>query len=72
MQYIIAYPIAHGKMINFVAFKSQHNMEHTKFNGPWVGPADKSEFLSMFQHWEPEVQALLDVSLGAKIPCPWE
>jgi salicylate hydroxylase len=70
MKYIIAYPISHGKMINFVAFKSQYDLEHTKFNGPWVGPADNTEFLALFKHWEPEVQALLDVSLGAKMLSP--
>ncbi|KIM39554.1 hypothetical protein M413DRAFT_447035 [Hebeloma cylindrosporum] len=58
--YIIAYPIVRGKMINFVAFKSQHDLEKTKFNDPWVGPADSAEFLSLFKNWEPEVQALLD------------
>ena len=54
-------------MINFVAFKSEHDLEYTNFNGPWVGPADNTEFFSMFEHWEPEVQALLDVSFSAKI-----
>ncbi|KAF8159235.1 salicylate hydroxylase [Crassisporium funariophilum] len=58
--YIIAYPISRGKFINFVAFKARHDLEDTKFNGPWVGPTDKSEFLNMFRNWEPEVQALLD------------
>ncbi|PPQ94686.1 hypothetical protein CVT25_009541 [Psilocybe cyanescens] len=58
--YIIAYPISHGKMINFVAFKSQHDMEGTKFNGPWVCVTDKAEFSSWFRDWEPEVQALVD------------
>ncbi|KAF8880242.1 salicylate hydroxylase [Gymnopilus junonius] len=58
--YIIAYPIAHGKFINFVAFKSQHNLEYTKFHGPWVCPTDKLEFSSMFASWEPEVRALVD------------
>ncbi|KAF8961501.1 hypothetical protein BDZ97DRAFT_1664184 [Flammula alnicola] len=58
--YIIAYPISHGKMINFVAFKSQHDLENTKFNGSWVCPTDKNEFISLFRNWEPEVQALLD------------
>jgi len=66
MKHIVAYPISHGKMFNFVAFKSQHDLEHTKFNGSWNGPADNAEFLDLFKHWEPEVQALLDVILGAK------
>ncbi|KAJ3503878.1 hypothetical protein NLJ89_g8235 [Agrocybe chaxingu] len=58
--YVIAYPIAHGTKINFVAFKAQHHLENTKFNGAWVGIADRSEFATMFRNWEPEVQALLD------------
>ncbi|KAF4610492.1 hypothetical protein D9613_007229 [Agrocybe pediades] len=58
--YIIAYPIARGKMVNFVAFKSQHELENSKFNGPWVCPTEKAEFVSFFRNWEPEVQALLD------------
>lgn len=70
MKYIIAYPIAHGKMINFVAFKSQHDLEYTKFNGPWVCQAESTEFLTLFKNWEPEVQALLDVSLGARMLTP--
>ncbi|KAF8202568.1 hypothetical protein BJ912DRAFT_872417 [Pholiota molesta] len=58
--YIIAYPIAHGRTINFVAFKSQHNLEHSKYNEAWVCPTDKTEFITLFRDWEPEVQALLD------------
>ncbi|RXW17572.1 hypothetical protein EST38_g8284 [Candolleomyces aberdarensis] len=58
--YVIAYPIAKGKFINFVAFKSRHDLEGTKFNGPWVSPSDSSEVTSMFRTWEPEVQALMD------------
>ncbi|KAJ7135676.1 hypothetical protein C8R44DRAFT_696002 [Mycena epipterygia] len=57
--YIIAYPISHGKMINFVAFSCRHDLENTPFEGPWVGPGDKSRFAGIFAHWEPDVQALL-------------
>jgi salicylate hydroxylase len=67
LQYIIAYPISHGKMINFVAFSSRHNLENTTFSGPWVSPANKAEFTDTFTHWEPEVQALLDVRLDPSI-----
>lgn len=55
--------MAHGKMINLVAFTSRHELEGTKFNGPWVCPTEKQEFLAAFRNWEPEVQALLDVSI---------
>lgn len=58
--YVIAYPIAKGKLINFVAFKARHDLEDTKFNGPWVCPTDSSEVTGMYRTWEPEVQALMD------------
>ncbi|KAJ7625713.1 hypothetical protein FB45DRAFT_922131 [Roridomyces roridus] len=57
--YIIAYPISQGKMVNFVAFTCRNDLENTRFNGPWVGPSDKSQFIQTFAHWEPEVQALM-------------
>ncbi|RDB27667.1 Salicylate hydroxylase [Hypsizygus marmoreus] len=58
--YIIAYPIAHGKMINFVAFSARHDLENTTFDGPWMSTTDKTEFAGMFSHWEPEVQDLIE------------
>ncbi|KAJ8082777.1 hypothetical protein PM082_008633 [Marasmius tenuissimus] len=58
--YVIAYPISQGKMVNFVAFTCRHDLEDTKFNGPWVSVADKCQFAGYFSHWEPEVQAMLD------------
>ncbi|KAJ7648636.1 hypothetical protein DFH06DRAFT_1209241 [Mycena polygramma] len=57
--YIIAYPISLGKMINFVAFHCRHDLENTKFDGPWMGPGDKAQFAGIFAHWEPEAQALI-------------
>ena len=62
-QYVIAYPISKGKMVNFVAFKSHHDLENTRFNGPWVCATDSAEFSATFRTWEPEVQALVDVSI---------
>ena len=61
LQYIIAYPISRGTMVNFVAFKSQHDLENSKFNGEWVCLSEKSELIITFGGWEPEVQALVDV-----------
>ncbi|TEB28869.1 salicylate hydroxylase [Coprinellus micaceus] len=58
--YVIAYPIAKGKLINFVAFTARHDLEGTKFNGPWVSPVDSSEVTEMYRSWEPEVKALMD------------
>ncbi|GLB41440.1 putative salicylate hydroxylase [Lyophyllum shimeji] len=58
--YIIAYPIAHGKIINFVAFIARHDLEGTTFRGPWVCHTDRSEFTALFSHWETEVQDLIE------------
>lgn len=63
IQHVIAYPISRGKLINFVAFISRHDKENTKFDGPWVAQADQGEFAGRFSRWEPEVQALVNVSL---------
>ena len=62
-QYVIAYPISQGKLVNFVAFTCRHDLEYTKFNGPWVSVAEKSQFAGYFSNWEPEVQAMLDVGI---------
>ena len=48
-------------MVNFVAFKSQHDLENSKYNGAWVCCSEKSELISIFRGWEPEVQALINV-----------
>lgn len=58
----MAYPISKGKTINFVAFTLRHDLENTRYDGPWVGPGDKAQFAALFADWEPEVQALLHVS----------
>ncbi|KAJ7031865.1 hypothetical protein C8F04DRAFT_1109318 [Mycena alexandri] len=66
--YVIAYPISHGKTINFVAFICRHDLENTEFDGPWVEPGDKSQFAQIFAHWEPDVQALVHC---AEKPLRW-
>lgn len=50
-------------MINFVAFTMRHDLENTKYRGPWASVAEKEEFSSQFRHWEPVVQELIDVSV---------
>lgn len=69
-QYIIAYPISKGKLVNFVAFVTRHELENTKFQGPWVSTCDRSVFAGVFAHWEPEVQMLISASLLASYECP--
>jgi hypothetical protein len=63
-QYIITYPICHGKMINFAAFSLRHDLENTSFDEPWTSTTDTSEFAQAFYGWDSEVQALIEV-------CPW-
>lgn len=57
--FVIAYPISQGRAINFVAFVMRHDLEGTKFNGPWMSATDVSAFASNFQTWEPEVLMLI-------------
>lgn len=39
----------------------RHDLEGTKFNGPWMCATDVSAFASNFQTWEPEVLMLISV-----------
>ncbi|KAG6810474.1 hypothetical protein H0H92_011709 [Tricholoma furcatifolium] len=57
--YIIAYPISKGKFINFVAFTSRHDLEHSPFKGSWVSTTDPVEFSGIFSGWEAEAQDLI-------------
>lgn len=62
LQYILAYRISGGTLVNFVAFVSRHHLENTNFNGPWMSTVEPAVFSSLFAHWEPDVQALIAVS----------
>ncbi|KAG5638592.1 hypothetical protein H0H81_011678 [Sphagnurus paluster] len=59
--FVIAYPVSRGKLINFAAFSSRPELENTIFDGPWVSTVDKEEFSSLFSAWEPDVQDLISV-----------
>jgi hypothetical protein len=48
-------------MVNFVAFRTQYDLENSKYNGAWVSFGEKSELIKFFRGWESEVQALVDV-----------
>ena len=66
LQYVIAYPISRGTMVNFVAFKTRHDLENSKYNEAWVSFSEKSELIKIFRGWESEVQALVDVRSSQK------
>ena len=53
-------------MVNFVAFKTRHDLENSKYNEAWVSFSEKSELIKIFRGWESEVQALVDVRSSQK------
>ncbi|KII84074.1 hypothetical protein PLICRDRAFT_46407 [Plicaturopsis crispa FD-325 SS-3] len=57
--YIVAYPISKGETVNFVAFRTSHELKGTEFNGPWVTNVSAQEFQAGFDGWEAEVTQLL-------------
>jgi len=59
-KHIIAYAIADGTFINFLAFDTDLDGEGKEFVGKWVYDTPKEEVLNLFKGWEPCVQALLE------------
>ncbi|TFK32298.1 salicylate 1-monooxygenase [Crucibulum laeve] len=53
---MIIYPVANGTLVNIAAFRAQLHLANTKFEGPWVTPADPEELLSVFEKWEPHAR----------------
>jgi salicylate hydroxylase len=66
--FILAYSISQGKLINFVAFHTRHDLENTPLQGNPASIADLEEFISLFSHWEPEARILLTVRVPFLIP----
>ena len=60
-QFLVAYPIQQGKLINVAGIDPQYHLENTKHDGPSVVAADRSELISLFKDFEPEVQTLVKV-----------
>lgn len=58
--YILAYPVAQGKIINVTGFHTRAGMENMPFRGPLIQRTGGDELLHAYNHWEPEVQALLE------------
>ena len=66
LQEMTIYPIARGTLINFAAFTARYDLENTVLDAPWVQDVPREQFVSDFEHWEPEVQALLDVRRSSR------
>lgn len=56
--------MARGTRINFAASCLDWKKEGATFEGPWIQEVTRDELLSAFDRWEPEVSALLQVSLA--------
>ncbi|KAF8632801.1 hypothetical protein AX17_004756 [Amanita inopinata Kibby_2008] len=59
-KHIAVYPVSQGQLVNVVACVHDPSKEHTRYQGPPVCDVSREELLSMYKHWEPEVQALLE------------
>ena len=61
-QCIVGYSIQNGACLNVIFFTFDPAQEHGVHPGEWMRKAAKAEFAGAFGGWEPEVQAMLDVS----------
>ncbi|KAF8621275.1 hypothetical protein AX15_007931 [Amanita polypyramis BW_CC] len=66
LKHIVSYPLAEGRFINVVAFVHDENREGTQHEGPIVTDVPRTEMLSIYNGWEPEVQALLECMPSVK------
>ena len=62
LQCIVGYSIQNGACLNVIFFTFDPAQEHGVHPGEWMRKAAKAEFAGAFEGWEPEVQAMLDVS----------
>ena len=60
-QHIVVFPVQKGRFINVVPFYFDRAREDTTWEGPALRNATRDEILKMYEGWEPEVQALLEV-----------
>ena len=61
LQHIVVFPVQKGRFINVVPFYFDRAREDTTWEGPELRDATRDEILKMYEGWEPEVQALLEV-----------
>ena len=62
MQYLIAYPIAKGTLINVATVISDPSWKGTRYEGRWVGDASRDDVVNPFHDFEPDVRALVKVN----------
>jgi len=59
-KHIIAFPVSLGKMVNFVGFVSQPEMEGTVWEGRTVEQRTHEDVAIAYQGWEAEVEQLVE------------
>ncbi|KAJ7772572.1 FAD/NAD-P-binding domain-containing protein [Mycena maculata] len=59
-KHIVAYSIAQGHIVNWVAFASEPEKDDTDYGAEWVKPCSKEEVLQTFSGWESEAVELLE------------
>ena len=64
LQHIVVFPVQKGRFINVVPFYFDRAREDTTWEGPALRDATRDEILKMYEGWEPEVQALLEVRIS--------
>ena len=64
LQHIVVFPVQKGRFINVVPFYFDRAREDTTWEGPALRNATSEEILKMYEGWEPEVQALLEVRIS--------
>lgn len=60
-RHIVAYPISHAKVINFVGFCTVPEKEGTVYEGKIMEERTRAELLEYFVGWDDEVQQLIQV-----------
>ncbi|KAI8984951.1 FAD/NAD(P)-binding domain-containing protein [Trametes punicea] len=58
-KHVVAFPIAHGRMLNIVAAVVRPDLEDSTYEGPWATKVSKEEITREFVGWEPEVEELV-------------
>lgn len=67
--------MARGTQVNVAVTRVRLDLEGTPFGEPWIQTVPRTELIHEFDHWEPEVQVLLQVKGFSrfhkqKAPCP--
>lgn len=68
IQHIVCYPVAKGKLVNFVGFSSRPECEGDIWKGTWVSEASAQDVHACYEGFNHEAKQLIQVrfSLAAE------